>query len=133
VVSCCLAASAEGHPKTTSGPRCRERDTGGRKRLQDLQTVPYRAPRPGCDSITGYTKHGLEQIAGARGVDVQHVLENGDLYYQDDGQLVRVLDNGNGTSDVVIRDASNPSGGPTTTVRLSNSDVQQRIQSGRWH
>lgn len=57
--------------------------------------------------------HGSDRV-GSRGVDVQHVVENGHLYYQEDGQLVRVLDNGNGTSDVVIRDASNPSGQPTT-------------------
>jgi hypothetical protein len=59
-------------------------------------------------SVPARDVHGADR--SGRGVDVQHVQENGHLYYQDDGQLVRVLDNGNGTSDVVVRDPSNPSG-----------------------
>lgn len=66
-------------------------------------------------------------------VDVTKVCEEGDLYYQDDGQLVRVLDNGNGTSDVVIRDPSNPSSESTTKMKgVKNSYVQSKIDSGRW-
>jgi hypothetical protein len=64
---------------------------------------------------------------------VAHVVENGELYIQDDGQLVRVLNNGNGTSDVVVRDPANPSGRPTTQIKdMPNSQVQSRIESGRW-
>jgi RHS repeat-associated protein len=72
-------------------------------------------------------------VRSSRGVDVKNVVQQGDLYYQDDGQLVRVLDNGNGTSDVVVRDPSNPSGAPTTTIKdMPNSQVQARIKNGRW-
>jgi RHS repeat-associated protein len=72
-------------------------------------------------------------VSGGRGVDVAHVVENGELYIQDDGQLVRVLDNGNGTSDVVVRDPANPSGRPTTQIKdMPNSQIQSRIESGRW-
>lgn len=57
----------------------------------------------------------------------------GDLLIQDDGQLVRVLDNGNGTSDVVVWDPSNPTCEPTTQIKdMPNSQVQSRIDSGRW-
>jgi hypothetical protein len=76
--------------------------------------------------------HG-EDRTGSRGVDVPYVKENGELLFQDDGQLVRVLDNGNGTSDIVIYDPSNPSGAPTTTIKdMPDSQVQSRINSGRW-
>jgi hypothetical protein len=73
-------------------------------------------------------------VSGGRGVDVAHVWENGDLYIQEeDGQMVRVLDNGNGTSDVVIRDPANPSGRPTTQIKdMPNAQVQSRIDGGRW-
>jgi hypothetical protein len=82
-------------------------------------------------SVPARDVHGADR--SGRGVDVQHVQENGHLYYQDDGQLVRVLDNGNGTSDVVVRDPSNPSGAPTTTIKdMPNTQVQARINSGRW-
>jgi hypothetical protein len=76
--------------------------------------------------------HG-EDRTGSRGVDVPYVKENGELLFQNDGQLVRVLDNGNGTSDIVIYDPSNPSGAPTTTIKdMPESQVQSRINSGRW-
>jgi hypothetical protein len=66
-------------------------------------------------------------------VDVAHVCKEGDLYIQEDGQLVRVLDNVNGTSDVVVRDASNPSGEPTTKIKnMPNRQVESRVNSGRW-
>jgi RHS repeat-associated protein len=66
-------------------------------------------------------------------VDVGHVKAEGDLYIQDDGQLVRVLDNGNGTSDVVVYDPSNPSCAPTTKIKnMPNRQVQSRVDSGRW-
>ena len=50
---------------------------------------------------------------GVRG-DVNDVWDNGDMYIQGDGQIVKVLDHGNGTYDTVIRDISNPSAQPTT-------------------
>jgi hypothetical protein len=47
------------------------------------------------------------------------------VYVQGDGQVVGVLDNGNGTSDVVVLDPSNASGQPTTKIKnMPNSQVQ---------
>jgi len=89
-------------------------------------------PTPGDDTVAPRDVHGQDRT-GSRGVDVPFVKENGDLLFQSDGQLVRVLDNGNGTSDVVIYDPSNPSGAPTTTIKdMPESQVQSRIDSGRW-
>lgn len=66
-------------------------------------------------------------------VDVEKVCTDGDMYIQDDGQIVRVLDNGNGTSDVVVRDPANPTGEPTTKIKdMPNRQVESRIRSGRW-
>lgn len=90
------------------------------------------APAPGDDTLAPRDVHGQDRT-GSRGVDVPFVKENGDLLFQSDGQLVRALDNGNGTSDVVIYDPSNPSGAPTTTIKdMPESQVQSRIDSGRW-
>jgi hypothetical protein len=61
------------------------------------------------------------------------MLQNGDLLIQpEDGQVVRVLDNGDGTSDVVIRDLGNTSGEPTTVMNVPNSYVEGKLQSGAW-
>jgi hypothetical protein len=46
---------------------------------------------------------------GERKVNAEHVCRDGDLYYQDDGQIVRVLHNGD-SIDVVVSDPSNRSG-----------------------
>jgi hypothetical protein len=71
--------------------------------------------------------------AAARGIDVPYVLENGDMYYQvDDGQVARVLDRGNGTSDFVIVDFGNPSGEHTTAIKVPLRWVNERINDGRW-
>ncbi|MEV6492849.1 hypothetical protein AB0M20_30140 [Actinoplanes sp. NPDC051633] len=68
-----------------------------------------------------------------RGVDVDHVWRNGDMYVQQDGQIVRVLDNGNGTYDVVVRDMSNPSGAPTTVLKNATERyVNNKIEGGQW-
>lgn len=80
----------------------------------------------------GRDVHGANRV-GQRGVDVDHVWQNGDLYIQEDGQMVRVLDNGNGTYDVVVRDPGNPSGGPTTVLKdATERYVQNKIESGKW-
>ncbi|MEU6221741.1 hypothetical protein ABZ845_30215 [Streptomyces sp. NPDC047022] len=80
----------------------------------------------------GRDVHGANRV-GQRGVDVDHVWQNGDLYIQEDGQMVRVLDNGNGTYDVVVRDPANPSGGPTTVLKdATERYVQNKIESGKW-
>jgi hypothetical protein len=88
---------------------------------------------PGGDGVVDPRDVHGQVNTGSRGVDVPYVQENGELLFQDDGQLVRVLDNGNGTSDVVISDPSNPSGAPTTVIKdMPESQVQSRIDSGRW-
>ncbi|TDD96810.1 hypothetical protein E1298_02185 [Actinomadura rubrisoli] len=76
--------------------------------------------------------HGAGRTA-ERGVDEDYVWENGELYIQSDGQLVRVLDNGNGTYDVVIRDPSNPSGQSTTVLKgATERYLQTKIDKGLW-
>ena len=68
-----------------------------------------------------------------RGVDVAHVWQNGDMYVQEDGQIVKVFDNGNGTDDVVVRDMSNPSGSPTTVLKNATEKyVNNKVQGGQW-
>jgi hypothetical protein len=49
------------------------------------------------------------------------------MYVPGDGQIVKVLDNGNGTYDVVVRDLANPSGQPTTVLK----DATQKLLSFR--
>jgi hypothetical protein len=65
---------------------------------------------------------------------VAKVCSDGDMYIEpDSGNVVRVLDNGNGTSDVVVRDASNPSGEPITKIKnMLNNQVEARLEDGRW-
>jgi hypothetical protein len=56
------------------------------------------------------------------------------MYVQNDGQVVKVLDNGNGTYDIVVRDLGNPSGAPTAVIKDASSNyVENQINSGRWH
>ncbi|GAA3875977.1 hypothetical protein GCM10022243_46100 [Saccharothrix violaceirubra] len=71
---------------------------------------------------------------GQRQVDVDHVWQNGEMYIQGDGQIVKVLPNGDGnTYSVVVRDMSNPSGAPTTVLdALTESQLQSRIDRGWW-
>jgi len=58
---------------------------------------------------------------------------NSEIYYQNDGQIVKVLGNGDGTYQVVIRDLSNPSGEPTTVIqRLTQSELNNNLRSGKW-
>jgi hypothetical protein len=55
------------------------------------------------------------------------------MYYQEDGQIVRVLHNGDGTIDVVVRDPSNPSGQPTTQIPgAKESYLDNKLASGTW-
>jgi hypothetical protein len=59
---------------------------------------------------------------------VDYVWENGDLYIQDDGQMVKILDN-----DIVIKDPSNPSGEPTTVINKAKKQyVDNKIAKGIW-
>jgi hypothetical protein len=44
-----------------------------------------------------------------------------------------VLDNGNGTYDVVVRDMANPSGQPTTVLKdATQKYVDGKISRGDW-
>jgi hypothetical protein len=76
--------------------------------------------------------HGQLRSA-ERKVDTEKVCSDGDLYYQDDGQIVRVLHNGDGTIDVVVRDPSNPSGRSTTEIAgAKESYLERKLASGKW-
>lgn len=69
-----------------------------------------------------------------REVDVDRVRKEGKLLYQADGQLVRVLSNGDGTYSVVITDPSNPSGNPTTTIPdITEKQLQSRLDREYWN
>ncbi|WP_229071068.1 hypothetical protein [Actinoplanes sp. DH11] len=76
--------------------------------------------------------HGALRTA-SRDADPDFVWAHGDMYVQDDGRIVKVLDKGNGTYDVVVRDLSNPSDTPNTVMEgVSENYVQRKIDSGRW-
>jgi len=45
-----------------------------------------------------------------RGIDIEEIWLDGDLYIQDDGRLVRVLDQGNGVHHAVIREPGTAAG-----------------------
>ncbi len=66
-------------------------------------------------------------------VDEEEVIRDGEVYHQGN-RLVYVRDNGDGTSDVVIRDPSNPKdNGVITTIKdVPQRQVDARIKSGRW-
>lgn len=68
-----------------------------------------------------------------RDVDVDRVWSEGEMYFQEDGQIVKILDNGDGTYQVVVKDPSNLSGLPTTVIEaLTENQFQQRLDSERW-
>lgn len=70
---------------------------------------------------------------GERDVDVDKVWQDGELYIDvDKGNMIKVLDRGDGTSDVVIKDPSNPSGEPITSFNAKNSYVERHLNSGAW-
>jgi hypothetical protein len=88
--------------------------------------------RPTTGPVSQRDIHGQVR-QGERDVDVDYVWENGDLYIQEDGQMVRILENGDGTYSVVVRDPSNPSGEPTTVIEdMTEKQVQSRIDRGFW-
>ena len=86
---------------------------------------------PGEGVVAPRDVHG-QLRAGSRGIDEDYVREHGELYYQDDGQLVRILDNGNGTSSVVVYDPANPTKESTTAMLFTDSQIQSRFTSGKW-
>jgi hypothetical protein len=66
-------------------------------------------------------------------VDVDHVWQNGEMYVQTGGNIVKVLGNGDGTYDIVVRDMGNPSGEPVTVMKDATQNyVNNQINSGRW-
>jgi hypothetical protein len=100
--------------------------------MSDDHTSPARTDRTGSGEASTRDVHGTDRT-GMRGVDVDHVWQNGDMYVQEDGQIVKVLDNGNGTYDVVVRDMSNPSGAPTTALKNATEKyVNNKVEGGQW-
>jgi hypothetical protein len=98
----------------------------------DDHVSPARTDHTGSGGTNIRDVHGSDRTA-MRGVDVDHVWDNGEMYIQDDGQVVKVLDNGNGTYDVVVRDMSNPTGKPTTVLKdATEKYVQNKIDSEKW-
>ncbi len=70
---------------------------------------------------------------GERDVDEATVWKDGDMYVNpENGRIVKVLDKGDGTSDIVIKDPSNPSGQAITRFNAPNSYVERRIELGEW-
>ncbi|QKV92449.1 PrsW family intramembrane metalloprotease [Streptomyces sp. NA02950] len=70
---------------------------------------------------------------GERDVDVDKVWQDGELYIDvDKGNMIKVLDRGDGTSDIVIKDPSNPSGEPITSFNAKNGYVERHLGSGAW-
>jgi type VII secretion system ESX-1 substrate len=101
----------------------------------DDQSSPARTDHTG--STAARDVHGVDRT-GMRDVDEQHVWDNGDMYVQDDGCIVKVLDNGNGngngTYDVVVRDMSNPSGKPVTSIKDATENyINNKVNSGSGH
>jgi hypothetical protein len=92
---------------------------------------PPEDPAGDGDSTDPRDVHGSNRLG--RGVDVDKVWQDGDLYIQDDGQLVKILETGNGKYDVVVRDMSNPSGGPTTVIKdATERYIQNKLANGIW-
>jgi hypothetical protein len=96
----------------------------------DDQNSPARTDHTG--STAARDVHGVDRT-GMRDVDEQHVWDNGDMYIQDDGCVVKVLDNCNGTYDVVVPDMNNPSGNPVTSIKNATQNyLDNKIDSGKW-
>jgi len=86
----------------------------------------------GAVELPGGGRVHNELNAASRGVDVEHVWANGDLYIQagdDSTRLVRVLTRGGGQNDVVIRELD---GTPVTSMVISDESLAARIADGRW-
>lgn len=67
---------------------------------------------------------------GERDIDAAYVWENGELYVNaENGRLIKVLDKGNGTSDIVIKD---PSGASITRFNAPNSYIERLVERGEW-
>lgn len=76
--------------------------------------------------------HGQVQ-SGGRQIDVDHVWQNGDLYFDaNSGNMIRVLETGDGNVDVVIRDPANPSGRPITSFHSTLKYVLKQVGCGAW-
>jgi hypothetical protein len=100
--------------------------------MGDDHASPARTDHTGSGGTSARDVHGTDRT-GLRGVDVDHVWQNGDMYVQEDGQIVKAVDNGNGTYDVVVRDMSNPSGAPTTVLKNATEKyLNNKIESGQW-
>ncbi|MGW4369776.1 PA14 domain-containing protein [Nocardia takedensis] len=70
--------------------------------------------------------------SGERGISSDEVIRNAErVLYDEKGQQIYVWDQGNGTSNVAIRD---PSTGNIPSVQNSNNDwIERQIDNGRWY
>jgi Pretoxin HINT domain len=88
----------------------------------------------GDGSIDPRDVHGAFREA-TRDVNANEVWNNrnSEMYFQNDGQVVKVLSNGDGTYSAVIKDLSNPSGNSTTVIeRITQGQLDRYIESRRW-
>lgn len=102
--------------------------------VSGAQDTTMETARQGTPSgaVSDRDVHGQVRT-GEREVDVDHVWTEGEMYIQQDGQIVKILENGDGTYSVVVRDMSNPSGRPTTVIAdMTERQVQSRIDRGFW-
>jgi hypothetical protein len=70
--------------------------------------------------------------SGERDIDAEEVRANGEIFHQDDGQAVHILERGNGTSDVVVRPYD---AGPkvfTTVVNMTTKQIAKKFARGIW-
>jgi hypothetical protein len=85
---------------------------------------------PGIGDIHG------DLNAESRGIDVENARANGDRAYQVEAgetRSVSILNNGNGTNDIVIdRLGAQAGDSPITSLRLSDGEVASRFGSGLW-
>jgi hypothetical protein len=77
--------------------------------------------------------HGmLREAERASGDEIWNDPDS-ELFTQKDGQVVKVLDVGNGNYSVAVRDMSNPNGNYTTVMtNFTQKELDGRLNSGTW-
>jgi hypothetical protein len=88
---------------------------------------------PSGDSINPRDVHGeLRSAERTAGDEVWNNPES-EMYIQNDGQVVKVLQTGNNNYSVAVRDMSNPSGSYTTVMKnYTEQEIEKNIETGRW-
>ena len=121
--------------RTTASPPALRRPHARAATVRSMGT-PELEPEPSADGAGardgGGRVHGIFRGA-TRDVDVDVVVQDGDIYVQDDGRFVYVLSNGNGTSSVVILEGPSATDELVTVIEsVSDSSLSARVDSGRW-